>query len=312
MHRNVLIIISFLVFGCSENPAVSKQGKLDPIASLFSKATISAEIKYREVDGKTLRLDVYAPSKRLGEAPWVEYDEKPRPVLLYFHGGGWRGGEKESRILEILPYIAKDWVVVTANYRVLSKATLPEIIGDCRAALDWVVHNGHHYGADSSRIFMAGNSAGGHLALMTGLIKDDGYFGSGIKFKEIPKIAGIINWYGITDVARFVDGWSDQEKLWDGQSDFKNMCAKTSPLTYITSDSPPIFTAHGTADPVVPFIHAQLLHQRLDEVGVKNKLYEVPNRKHGNFNAEEMTAIYREIWKFISDIEQGKQLESPQ
>ena len=123
----------------------------------------------------------------------------------------------------------------------------------------------------------------------------------------MPKIAGIMSWYGIADVARFVDDWDDQHILWDGQSDFKDMCTKTSPLNYVAADSPPIFMVHGTADPVVPFVHAQLLHQRLDEVGIKNQLFEVQNQKHGNFNAEEMTAIYKEIWKFISEIEKEAQ-----
>ena len=148
MPKNILTIIAFLlVFGCSNPPQEPKTSELDPIASLFAKATVAAEVKYREVNGKSLRLDVYAPSKRLGESPWVVYDKNPKPVLLYFHGGGWRNGEKESRILEILPYVAKDWVVVTANYRLLSEATLPEIIGDCRTALDWVVHHSLVFGS---------------------------------------------------------------------------------------------------------------------------------------------------------------------
>jgi hypothetical protein len=53
----------------------------------------------------------------------------------------------------------------------------------------------------------------------------------------------------------------------------------------------------------VPFVHAQLLQKRLEDLGNKNVLYKVPNRKHGNFTEEEMTQIYQEIWKFIAEIE---------
>lgn len=297
------LIVSLLALSCIGPTQGHENDPLDPMASLFAKTTIAAEIKYREVDGTALRLDVYAPSRRLGESPWVEYDAEPKPVLLYFHGGGWRNGEKESRTLEILPYVAEGWVVITANYRLLPEATLPKIIGDCRTALDWVVRNADRYGGDRSKIFLAGNSAGGHLAMMTGLIADDCYFESYIRSGKIPKISGIINWYGITDVALFVNDWKDRGILWDGKSDFGDMCTKTSPLHHLSADSPPIFTIHGSSDPVVPFEHAQILHKRSKELGHKSVLYEVPNRKHGNFSPREMTEIYREIWRFIAEIE---------
>lgn len=89
----------------------------------------------------------------------------------------------------------------------------------------------------------------------------------------------------------------------DGNSCFGKICGKTSPFTYVSSNSPTIFTVHGTLDSVVPFVHAQLLQKRLKDLGGNNVLYKVPDRKHGNFTEEEMTQIYQGIWKFVAEIE---------
>jgi acetyl esterase/lipase len=278
--------------------------KIDPVASLFAKTTIAAEKEYRNINGISLKLDVYVPSKRLGEPPWVVYTENKKPVMLYFHGGGWRSGEKESRALEILPYVEKGWIVVTANYRLLHQTSLPDIIGDCRTALNWVYKNADKYRMNTNQIFLSGNSAGGHLALMTALVKEDTFYGSEFPLKDNIKIAGIINWYGITDVSLFTEDWKDKNILTKDSIPLNLIYKKTSPINFIDKNTPPIITVHGTIDKIVKFKQAKMLHKKLDSLAIKNKLIAVDNRKHGNFNALEMTRIYKEIWKFLEEIEQ--------
>ncbi len=297
--KNIFIIIIFIGFISCQN---KDKTAIDPVVALFSNTTISAERTYRNIDNINLKLDVYSPSKRLGEPPWVKYTDDKKPVLLYFHGGGWRGGEKESRVLEILPYVAKGWVVVTANYRLLNRASLPEIVGDCKTALDWVYDNADHFKIDTTKIVISGNSAGGHLALMTALAKEDTIYKCNYPLKKRHKVAAVINWYGISDVAMFVGDWTDKHILIKDQKQLEEVYKKTSPLHYIDKNSMPVLTVHGAIDKIVPFIHAEKLHKKLEENGVKNKLIKINNRKHGDFNAEEMTNTYREIWNFLDEI----------
>ena len=296
------LLIYFVVFLSMLACKVDKKPTIDPVASLFSRTTIAAEKEYRFIDSISLRLDVYVPSKRLGESPWVTYSDGNKPTLLYFHGGGWRDGEKESRILEILPYVDKGWVVVTANYRLIKNASLPEIIGDCRTALEWVYEHANQFNIDTTKVFIAGNSAGGHLALMTGLLKDDSLYGSNFSSKHKNNIAGIINWYGITDVSLFVENWKNKQILTKNNLPLDTIYNYTSPINFVDGTIPPILTVHGNIDSVVSFKHAKMLHQKLDENNVKNKLLKIDGKKHGNFNAEEMTYIYKEIWKFTDEV----------
>ncbi len=281
----------------------SKEIKEDPVVALFSKTTIASGKEYRNVDGISLLLDVYVPSKRLGEEPWVRYSDERKPTLLYFHGGGWRSGDKESRVMEILPYVDKGWVVVTANYRLLGQASLPEIIGDCRTALNWVYDHANQFKIDTSKIVLAGNSAGGHLALMTAMVKDDRLY----KTEDIPEgrtlsIAAIVNWYGITEVSDFVTGWGDKQIISDNDTNLELVYEITSPIRFVDAHTPPVLTIHGSIDKIVPFNHAENLHRILDEKGVRNRLLKIENRKHGDFTVEEMTEIYKSIWVFLEGI----------
>ncbi len=300
--RNILIylfVISFIT-SCRKN----EKPKIDTVASLFANTTIAAEKEYRNIDGMSLGLDVYVPSKRLGEPPWVAYSDDKKPAMLYFHGGGWRSGEKESRVLEFLPYVEKGWVVITANYRLLRQASLPEIIGDCRTALSWVYKNADKFKIDTNKIFISGNSAGGHLALMTALVEEDTFYSSDFSSNNKNRIAGVINWYGIADVSLFTEDWKDKNILTKDSIPLSLIFEKTSPINFINKNTPPVLTVHGTIDKIVRFKHAELLHKKLDSFSVKNRLLKIDNRKHGNFDAEEMTSIYTEIWKFLEEIEQ--------
>jgi len=298
LKRLFIITVFVALTSCNNNT----EQEVDPVAAMFSNTTIAAEKTYRKIDGISLKLDVYVPSKRLGEPPWVKQTEDKKPTLVYFHGGGWRGGEKESRALEILPYVDKGWVVVTANYRLLKQTSLPEIIGDCKTALNWVYNNADHFKIDTTKIIVSGNSAGGHLALMTALSKEDSIYKCDYPIKKRNKVAGVINWYGISDVSLFVEGWKDKHILFEDLTQLERVYKETSPLNFIDDKTIPILTVHGEIDSIVPFLHAKMLHKKLNDKGVKNKLVKINNRKHGNFDAKEMTDSFKSIWEFLEEI----------
>jgi acetyl esterase/lipase len=101
-------------------------------------------------------LDIYYPEKVKGFA-----------TLIWFHGGGLTGGNKE--IPEALK--EKGMCVVGVNYRLYPKVKAPGYIEDATAAVAWVFKNIKNYGGDSTLIFVSGHSAGGYLSLMVGLDK---------------------------------------------------------------------------------------------------------------------------------------------
>ena len=128
----------------------------------------------------------------------------------------------------------------------------------------------------SARWCLTGNSAGGHLALTTGVLPASagmerqcpGDRGPGPVSTEELKVAAIINWYGITDVVELLDGpnMRSYAVAWLGSMGNREEIAKrVSPLTYVRQGLPPVLTIHGDADPTVPYSQAVRLQQALEQ-----------------------------------------------
>lgn len=88
------------------------------------------------------------------------------PALLFFRGGYWRLGEKEDRRFPATAWVPRGVAWIVPNYRLAPETSLPDIVEDAQASLDWVISNAGAYGIDVTQIHLIGNSAGAHLAAM--------------------------------------------------------------------------------------------------------------------------------------------------
>ena len=255
---------------------------------------VISDITYRQANGVELKIDVYQSRN----------DEGPAPTFIYYHGGGWVGGNKEANVLRLLPYLEQGWAAVNVQYRLGNVSLAPAAVEDSLCALRWVVRNAEQYGFDPEKLVVSGNSAGGHLALTTGMIPSEAGLDRQCLGSETPDVAAIVNWYGITDVGDLLSGVNEKSYAvrWLGsQSNIHEIADRVSPLKYIRADLPPIITIHGDADPIVPYNHAVQLHRGLDQAEIVNQLLTVPNGLHGGFPADEMLRIYSSIFSFLDD-----------
>ncbi len=90
------------------------------------------------------------------------------PVIVWFHGGGITGGNKE------IPNALKQQhvIIIAANYRLSSKVSCPAYIEDAAAAVAWAFDHAKEYGGDPSKIVVSGHSAGAYLSELIGLDKE--------------------------------------------------------------------------------------------------------------------------------------------
>lgn len=218
-------------------------------------------------------------------------------------------------MLRLLPYLQMGWAVVNVAYRLGPVSLAPAAVEDCRCALRWVIQNAAEYSFDVSRLVVTGNSAGGHLSLTTGMLPAAAGLDRQCPGTEELKVAAIVNWYGITDVADLLEG--DNERSYAvawfaGMTDREAVARRVSPLTYVRAGLPTIMTIHGDADPTVPYTHATRLKEALDEVGVPNELVTIPGGGHGGFTREEMIDIFTKIRGFLArhGIENGPRMSS--
>ena len=256
-------------------------------------------VTYLTASGYESKLDVY---QRRGAGT--------HPTLIFFHGGGWIRGTKEGSAMSILPWLEMGWNVVNVEYRMARVALAPAAVEDGLCALRFAVAQAKTYGIDTNRIVVSGESAGGHLALTTGMIPESAGFtnvcaGGGFNTSEsaVPKVAAIINWYGITDVADLLAGSNSKSYAvqWLGSLPNREELARSvSPITYVRPGLPPILSIQGDADPIVPYSQNVRLRDALTKAGDSIELVTIPGGGHGNFKPEERTKIYLKIREFLA------------
>ena len=263
---------------------------------------IFPNITYAKANNIELKLDLYLARNRT----------TPTPTLILFHGGGWVDGQKERNVLYLLPYLALGWSAINVEYRTGHQSPAPAAVEDSRCALRWVSYHAKEYSFDTSKFVLTGTSAGGHLSLITGMLPANTVFDRQCTIQgndrwntptvPEPKVAAIVNWFGISDVADLLDGPNAKNyaREWFGSlSNAEQLAKQVSPITYVRAGLPPIITIHGENDDVAPYNHSVRLHAALEKAGVPNQLVTIRGRKHGGFNREEMASSYAAIREFL-------------
>lgn len=214
-------------------------------------------------------------------------------------------GDKNGAANSFLPYIERGWNVVNVEYRMAGTSPAPAAVEDVRCALRWVFRNTAEYHFDTNRIVATGQSSGSHLALMAGMLPAgtdlDSQCPAGPGEPPL-KLAAIVNWFGISDVAGLLDGPDRQSYAvaWVGTQPEKMELAKhVSPLTYVRPGLPPIITVHGDHDLTVPYSQAVRLRDALTHAGVPNELVTIPNGGHGSFSDDQTQKAFERIWDFL-------------
>jgi len=246
---------------------------------------------FTTIDGWNGREDIYYNPLAI----------KPTPIVFNIHGGGWKTGSKETQN-GFGGFFALGYAVANVEYRLSNVAPAPAAIEDVRSAILYVVKHAKELNINPNQIVVMGTSAGAHLALMAGLLQHDHRFDGNYKNVDDFTIAAIIDQYGPTDLT--VPGVEKNQSAVEWLGNYlgnKELLASVSPIYYVKKTSPPVFIVHGDADPTVPYQQSVDLHNKLEALGVKSKLFTVPGGKHGGFG-EKQKEILEEGRKFLEEI----------
>ncbi len=277
--------------------ATSAFGQLSPQATWAVHSAndydVIPNVTYVTAGGTEVKLDIY---RRHGVTT-------PQPPMIHFHGGFWAAGTKEASQMYLIPWFEMGWNVVNVEYRLARVALAPAAVEDCLCALRFVAAQAKTYNFDVNRIVTMGESAGGHLALTTGMIPESAGLDRECEGIPLPKVAAIINWYGVADVNDVIDDGPHKANLavqwFGGLPNRDELARRLSPLTYIRADQPPVLTIHGDADTTVNYQQAVRLQEALTKAGVQNQLLTIPGGHHGNFSPDERVKIYVTIKEFL-------------
>jgi len=224
---------------------------LAPVATLNALARIenvrvTTNLAY--ADGPRHGLDVYAP----------EGGGKGRPVVVFFYGGGWEDGERALYRFVGSALASRGIATIIPDYRVYPQVRFPEFLKDGARAVRWARDHAGEYGGDESRLFLAGHSAGAHIAALLAL---DGQWLNREGMDSRRDIAGLIGLAGPYD---FLPLRSRTLEAIFGPEQTR---ALSQPINFVAGGEPPAFLATGLNDTTVDPGNTSRLAVRLGQQG---------------------------------------------
>src|SRR5438874_659578 len=151
----------------AKNAASEQKGRLEPNSqgqeapqAIPASIEVQRDLDYGKGGDVELKLDIYRPK---------QLPEKPLPVIVYIHGGGWRSGSKDHSADKLVPLVERGYCGVSINYRLTpSGVQFPEPLYDCKCAIRFLRAKAKELHLDPDHIGVWGHSAGGHLAALLG------------------------------------------------------------------------------------------------------------------------------------------------
>jgi acetyl esterase/lipase len=226
--------------------------------ALFGDFDRRADVPYGT--GPRQQLDVYTPKGATN-----------KPIIVFWYGGGWDKGKKSQYRFVGAALAKAGYVAVLPDYRLYPEVKFPDFIHDGADALTWVVSHASEIGGDPKRIYVAGHSAGSHLAAM--LAYDPKQLERvGLPPNTIRGFIGLSGPYALapnTDTYHAIFGAPFTEKDWQ-------------PVQLVRAGAPPALLIHGEDDQVVWVSHAQKMAAALNAAGVTVTLRAYPDRGHAD------------------------------
>ena len=215
--------------------------------------------------GKPLHLHIFRPE---------ESAERSLPCIVFFFGGGWRGGTPKQFFQQADYFRRRGIVAISAEYRTKSShgTTPQDCVADGKSAVRWIRKNASKLGVAPERIIASGGSAGGHVAACTGVI--DGFEDpkDELEISSLPNAMVLFNPVLDTTKDGFGSGAVGPNKT------------EISPCHHVRPNLPPTLVFHGTADKAVPYENAERFTRLMTEAGNTSKLVTFDGRGHGFFN----------------------------
>jgi acetyl esterase/lipase len=255
---------------------------------------------YATKQGKQkLLLDLFLPEQK---------PSQPLPVLIYIHGGGWWGGDKNLCLKNIQKrqgmekFIQRGYALACINYRLSDRAIFPAQIQDVKTAVRWLKQNANKYNLNPDKIGAWGESAGGHLSALLATSAGVKELEVNLKNPQIStRIQAAVNLFGPTDFTKVPPAFEEpytpavqkyKDRPWYhytvatnrllGGPVSKNLKLATlaNPITHLDRKDPPFLIAHGALDDTVPLSQSELLVKALQAKGIEVTFIQEPKGTH--------------------------------
>jgi acetyl esterase/lipase len=274
-RRIALAGLSALMAGCSRLGFLAAN-----VPAAFGTYVRHVNIAYGA--DRQQRLDVYVPDPPAGI---------PRAVVVFWHGGRWRFGDKADYRFVGAALAQSGYVAVVANYRHYPQVKMPGFMSDAAQAASWAVAHAEEFGGDRERLYLMGHSAGAHMAALVTL--DKSYFAA--TGQPVPRIAGVIGLSGPYDFLPLLE--PDVQDMFGPPQIYP----QSQPINFVRADAPPMLLMHGLNDDTVRPKNSRNLAAALSALGVPVTLKLYPKLWHADTVAA-LTPLLRGRAPTLADI----------
>lgn len=274
MNKFLSFLCLIVLFSCKEKTiTISKDITFDQ----------QMDISYGEDPEQ--KMDLYIPKNR----------DSVKTIFIIIHGGGWKAGKKSNLTYFTLSMMKRfpQSAFANINYRLATETRfgLPNQIDDIQKAIDYLVG----IAPIKSKFVLLGNSAGGHLAMLYSY-----------RFDEKNRIKAVVNIVGPSDLSApnfknysdysFVENHLVDQKVVPNNVSMENF---TSPVYWVTKNSPPTISFYGNNDQVIPLSQKGILDSALNKNGILNQSYEFPGGHLDWMNEENTSFLINKIDEFL-------------
>ena len=245
---------------------------------------------YADYPGQQMLLDLYLPAR-----------DPPHPVVLYFHGGGWKSGSKDHCRLTWLT--AYGFAVASVHYRLLPRFRFPAQLYDAKAAVRYLRGAAASLDLDPGRIAAAGHSSGAYLANLLGVTAghprldtpppDDPFCPESF-LEQSTAVSAVVNYHGFSDFVAMQDeptrrGRHRAERAPEARllgqpvADDLERARLASPINHLSQPTRPLpafLHLHGERNAVVPPDQSRRFHEALQQAGAESRLLLIRGADH--------------------------------
>ena len=241
---------------------------------------IKKEIEFAKVGEHSLKLDLYRPK-----------NEAAPKLVVWVHGGAWRGGSRKS--MPLSSFLEHGYAIASVDYRLTPTAPFPAQIHDIKAAIRFLRANSSRFKINTDAIAIAGASAGGHLVALVGTtnghVQLEGRVGQHLDYGS--DVQAIISYYGASNLTSILAQSTPHglgvripalQLLLKGQPEDKVHQARlASPVFHVDENDPPLLLIHGDQDPQMPINQSHELQGRYLEAELECQFEVIHGAAHG-------------------------------
>jgi len=246
---------------------------------LYANPEPDKKVVYKEIDGFKLSLHFFFPENHK--------DTDNLPTIVFFHGGGWKGGGVGHFYNQSAYFASRGMVAISVQYRVEKPhGTTPiECVKDGKSAMRFIKKNASQYGIDPDKIIAGGGSAGGHVAAAMATVKGFNEEGEDTSVSCIPKALVLFN-----PVANNSPEGYGYDRVKDYWKDF-------SPAHNLTKNTPPTLIMLGTKDNLFKPALAEQYQQKMESLGLRCDLILYEGQDHAFFNFDKSNDMHFQTMK---------------